>query len=153
MVEEVYSTYKQNQHCYGRKERLLSEQKLKNIHELLGQGWALDAITGRDKLMGHSETVSTKTLYKLVKDGIIDAKNYSVKEKTILKITKKPKEGSIIVKLFMSEISSILKIRRIYNMGALKGTHSLSVDNSHDLSLHDVGDPLSVRIVNQPLSL
>ena len=32
-VEEIYSTYKQNKHCCGRKERVLSEQKLKKIHE------------------------------------------------------------------------------------------------------------------------
>ena len=60
---------------------MLSEQKLKNIHELLGQGWSLDAIAGRDKLMGHSERVSTKTLYKLVKNGVIDAKKLRRKGK------------------------------------------------------------------------
>ncbi|MCU7207422.1 hypothetical protein [Turicibacter sp. GALT-G1] len=37
-VEEIYSTYKQNKHRCGRKERVLSEQKLKKIHELLDQG-------------------------------------------------------------------------------------------------------------------
>ena len=151
-VEEIYSTYKQNKHRCGRKERVLSEQKLKNIHELLEQGWSLDAIAGRDKLMGHSETVSTKTLYKLVKGGIIDAKKLRRKGKNILKITKKPEEESMIVKPFMSEISSILKIRRIQNMGTLRGIHSLPVEDSHDLSLHGVGDPLSVRIVSQRLS-
>ena len=80
-VEEIYSTYKQNKHRCGRKERVLSEQKLKNIHELLGQGWSLDAIAGRDKLMGYSERVSTKTLYKLVKNGVIDAKKLRRKGK------------------------------------------------------------------------
>ena len=53
-VEEIYSTYKQTKHRCGRKERVLSEEKLKKIHELLDQGWPLDAIAGRDKLMGHS---------------------------------------------------------------------------------------------------
>lgn len=47
----------------------------------MGQGWSLDAISGRDKLMGHSERVSTKTLYKLVKKGIIDAKKLRRKGK------------------------------------------------------------------------
>ena len=56
-VEEIYSTYKQNKKRCGRKERALSEQKLKNIHELLGQGWSLDAIAGRDKIMDHSESI------------------------------------------------------------------------------------------------
>ena len=37
-VEEIYYTYKQNKERCERKERVLSEQKLKNIHELLGQG-------------------------------------------------------------------------------------------------------------------
>ena len=70
---------------------MLSEQKLKNIHELLGQGWSLDAIAGRDKIMDHSERVSTKTLYKLVKNGVIDAKKLSRKGKNnpiILKETR-----------------------------------------------------------------
>ena len=108
---------------------MLSEQKLKNIHELLGQEWALDAITGRDKLMGHSETVSTKTLYKLVKDGIIDAKKLRRKGKNILKITKKPEEESMIVKPFMSEINSILTLQLIKSMGILRGIHSLPVED------------------------
>ena len=43
-VEEIYSTYKQNKQCYRRKERVLSKQKLKKIHELLDQGWLLDTI-------------------------------------------------------------------------------------------------------------
>ena len=80
-VEGIYSTYKQNKKRCGRKDRVLSEQKLKDIHELLGQGWSLDAIAGRVKLMGHSERVSTKTLYKLVKKGIIDAKKLCRKGK------------------------------------------------------------------------
>lgn len=42
------------------------------IHDLLDQGWSLDAIAGRDKLMNHSGVVSTKTLHKLVKQGIIE---------------------------------------------------------------------------------
>ena len=81
IVEGIYSTYKQNKHRCGRKERVLSEQKLKNMHDLLNQGCSLDAIAGRDKLMGHLKRVSTKTLYKLVKGGIIDAKKLRRKGK------------------------------------------------------------------------
>ena len=60
---------------------MLSKQKLKTIHELLGQGWSLDAIAGRHKLIGHCERVSTKILYKFVKKGIIDAKKLRRKRK------------------------------------------------------------------------
>ena len=88
-VEEIYSIYKKNKKRCRRKERVLSEQKLKNIHELLSQGWSLDAIAGHDKLMDYSERVSTKTLYKLVKNGIIDAKNSVEKETITPRITKK----------------------------------------------------------------
>ena len=80
-VEEIYFNYKQNKKCCGRKEITLSQQKVQEIHELLGQEWSLDAIAGRDKLMGHSERVSTKTLYKLVKNGSIDAKKVPPKGK------------------------------------------------------------------------
>lgn len=80
-VEEIYSTYKENKKRCGRKEITLSQQKVQEIHELLDQGWSLDAIAGRDKLMGHSERVSTKTLYKLVKNGVIDAKKLRRKGK------------------------------------------------------------------------
>lgn len=44
------------------------------MHELLGQGESVDAISDRDQLMEHSERVSTRTLYKFVKKGIIDVK-------------------------------------------------------------------------------
>ena len=66
-VEEIYSNYRQNKKRCGRKEITLSQQKIQEIHDLLDQGWSLDAIAGRDKLMHRSETASTKTLYKLVK--------------------------------------------------------------------------------------
>ena len=71
-LEEIYSTYKQTKHRCGRKERVLSEHKLEKIHCLLAQGWSLDAISRCDRLLNHSERVSTKTLYKLLKQGIID---------------------------------------------------------------------------------
>ena len=80
-VEEIYSTYKQNKHRYGKKERVLSEETLTKIHELLDQGGSLDAIAGRDKLMRHSERVSTKILDQLVKNGIIEAKKLHRKGK------------------------------------------------------------------------
>lgn len=70
-VEEIYFNYKQNKKRCGRKEISLSQQKIQEIHDLLDQGWSLDAMAGRDKLMHHSEIVSTKTLYKLVKQGLI----------------------------------------------------------------------------------
>ena len=73
-VEDIYSNYKKNKRQCGRKELILSERKLEEIRHLLAQGWSLDAISGRDKLMNHSERVSTKTLYKLVKRGVIEAK-------------------------------------------------------------------------------
>ena len=65
--------YKQNKRRCGRKELVLSEHKLEEIRCLLAQGWSLNAIAGRDRLMNHSERVSTKTLYKLLKQGIIDS--------------------------------------------------------------------------------
>lgn len=71
-VEEIYSNYKQNKQRCGRKEITLSQEKIQEIHKLLDQGWSLDAIAGRDKLMNHSGIVSTKTLYRLVKQGIIE---------------------------------------------------------------------------------
>ena len=65
--------YKQNKRRCGRKELVLSEHKLEEIRCLLAQGWSLNAIAGRDRLMNHSERVSTKILYKLLKQGIIDS--------------------------------------------------------------------------------
>ena len=111
-VEEIYSTYKENKKRCGRKEITLSQQKVQEIHELLGQGWSLDAIAGRDKLMGHSERVSTKTFYiSLLKMESLTLKSSVEKERITLKIIKKHVEESMIVKPFMSEISSILKLR------------------------------------------
>ena len=57
----------------GEKNSSYREHKLEEIRCLLAQGWSLDAIAGRDRLMNHSERVSTKTLYKLLKQGIIDS--------------------------------------------------------------------------------
>lgn len=73
-VEEIYAQYKQNKRHCGRKPLTLSKRKLDSIHDALDQGWSLDAMAGRDKLMNHEERVSTKTLYKFVKIGLIDAK-------------------------------------------------------------------------------
>ena len=130
-VEEIYSTYKQNKHRCGRKECVLSEQKLKTIHELLGQGWSLDAIAGRDKLMGYSERVSTKTCYKLVKKGIMDAKKLRQKGKNNPKNHKETR-GRI------NDCKTIHERDRLYPKASTNQEYGQIL--------------LSVRIVNQPLS-
>ncbi len=78
-VEEIHSTYKQNKRRCRRKELILSEQNLEEIRHLLAQGWSLDAIADGDKLMNHSERVLTKTLYKLLEKGVIEAKLLRIK--------------------------------------------------------------------------
>ena len=73
-VEEIYERYTNNKKQCGRKRLSLSKEKLQNIYELLEQGWSLDTISGRDKLENKSDRLSTRKLYNLVKEGIIDAK-------------------------------------------------------------------------------
>lgn len=72
-VEQIYTTYQLNKRKCGRKTIQLSQEKLHQINHFLDNGWSLDAIAGRDKLMNESERVSTNTLYKLVKGGLISA--------------------------------------------------------------------------------
>ena len=73
-VEEFYSQYKQNKRHCGRKPVTISKQKLDSIHDALDQGWSVEAIARRDKLMTPEERVSTKTRYQFVKIRLIAAK-------------------------------------------------------------------------------
>ena len=70
---EIYQKYKINKSKCGRKKIVLSEEKLDNINELIDNDWSLDSICGRDKLIDVSERCSTKTLYRMVEDKLIDA--------------------------------------------------------------------------------
>jgi len=73
-VEMIYSEYKLNKSKCGKKSIELSEGKLEKINNKLDDDWSLDAIAGRDRLEKEEERVSTSTLYKMVKKGIIDFK-------------------------------------------------------------------------------
>lgn len=70
---EIYQQYKKNKSKCGRKKLVLSEEKLESINKLLDNDWALDSICGRDQLLDAVERCSTKTLYRMVEDKIIDA--------------------------------------------------------------------------------
>ena len=78
---EIFQQYKANKSKYGRKKKILSEDKLNFINELLEGDWSLDAISGRDQLLKATEMCSTKTLYRMVEDKIIDASKLRRKEK------------------------------------------------------------------------
>lgn len=71
-VQAIYNQYKINKTNCGRKSIKLSDKKLKYIDSKLDKDWSLDAIAGRDSLINADEKVSTKTLYKLAKQGVID---------------------------------------------------------------------------------
>lgn len=71
-VQEIYSQYQINKSRCGRKNTILSEEKLEDINNKLDGDWSLDAIAGRDKISNATNRVSTKTLYKLAKQGVID---------------------------------------------------------------------------------
>ena len=71
-VQEIYNQYLINKSRCGRKPIVLSKEKLDDINNKLENDWSLDAIAGRDKIDGKDEKISTKTLYKLAKQGVID---------------------------------------------------------------------------------
>ena len=70
---EIYQQYKNNKSKCGRKKIILSEDKLNTINELIHNDWSLDSICGRDQLLDTVERCSTKTLYRMVEDKIIDS--------------------------------------------------------------------------------
>ena len=70
---EIYEQYKNNKSKCGRKPIILSQEKLKLIDKKLEEDWSLDSIAGRDKLKEEVERCSTKTLYRMAKEGIIDS--------------------------------------------------------------------------------
>ncbi len=70
---EIYLQYKNNKSKCGRKKRVLSKEKIETVNDLVDNDWSLDSICGRDKLTEASERCSTKTLYRMVEDGLIDA--------------------------------------------------------------------------------
>ena len=70
-VLEIYYTYKENKSKCGRKKKQFSQDQQVEINQSLDKNWSVDAICGRDKLIDSEERCSTKTLYRMVKDGII----------------------------------------------------------------------------------
>lgn len=80
-VEKIYNQYLVNKSRCGRKCIILSKEKLEDIDNKLDNDWSLDAIAGKDKRDNKDEKVSTKTLYKLAKQGIIDLKKLRRKGK------------------------------------------------------------------------
>ena len=87
-VELIFAEYKQNKKKCGRSLIVLSKEKLEQVNIKLSKDWSLDAIAGRDKLDGHFETVSTTTLYKMVKRGIISFRR-------LRRLGKRKKNGQI----------------------------------------------------------
>lgn len=81
-VEEIHDRYKINKKNCGVQEKELSPNKLKYINNLLEKDWSLDAISGRDKLENEEERLSTSTLYKLARNGVIDQSKLRRKGKT-----------------------------------------------------------------------
>lgn len=71
-VLQMFDNYKENKSKCGRKKKVFSEEKSEEINELLDKDWSVDAICGRDKLVESDERCSTKTLYRMVKDGLFD---------------------------------------------------------------------------------
>ncbi len=72
-VLEIFNFYKLNKTKCGRKEIIFSESKISQVKELIDKDWSVDAICGRDKLENKPEKCSTKTLYRMVEDGVFDA--------------------------------------------------------------------------------
>jgi IS30 family transposase len=71
-VQQIYHQYQINKSKCGRKSIKLSDAKQEYINARLDEDWSLDAISGRDKINNCEDRVSTKTLYKLAKQGVID---------------------------------------------------------------------------------
>jgi len=71
-VENIFAEYQKNKKKCGRSTIILSKEKLNKINKNLDGDWSLDAIAGRDKLHNDIEGVSTATLYKMVKRGVIN---------------------------------------------------------------------------------
>ena len=87
-VENIFTEYKNNKKKCGRTTIVLSKEKLNEINESLDGDWSLDAIAGRDKLHNDVEGVSTGTLYKMVKRGLIDFRK-------LRRLGKRKKNGQI----------------------------------------------------------
>lgn len=71
-VIQIFNNYKENKSKCGRKKKVFSQEKSIEINELFDKDWSVDAICGRDKLVESNERCSTKTLYRMVKDGLFD---------------------------------------------------------------------------------
>lgn len=71
-VIQIFNNYKKNKSKCGRKKKVFSQEKSIEINELFDKDWSVDAICGRDKLVESNERCSTKTLYRMVKDGLFD---------------------------------------------------------------------------------
>lgn len=71
-VHEIYNQYQVNKSKCGRKSIVLNKENLDDINNKLDNDWSLDSIAGRNKRDGKDRSISTKTLYKLAKQGVID---------------------------------------------------------------------------------
>ena len=113
-VQEIYNQYLINKSRCGRKPIVLSKEKLDDINNKLEKNWSLDAIAGRDKIDGKDEKISTKTLYKLAKQGVIDINKLRRKGKKITRRVITKKEVKLIhVKQFMKDMKSILMLKLV----------------------------------------
>lgn len=72
-VLDIYQQYKDNKRNCGRLKVRFSEGKSDKINLLLDKDWSVDSICGRDKLLEAEECCSTKTLYRMVADGIFNS--------------------------------------------------------------------------------
>ena len=112
-VQEIYNQYLINKSRCGRKPIVLSKEKLDDINNKLENDWSLDAIAGRDKIDGKDEKISTKTLYKLAKQGVIDINKLRRKVKITRRVITKKEVKLIHVKQFMKDMKSILMLKLV----------------------------------------
>jgi len=70
-IFKILEQYRKNRTNGGRKKISLSSEKLEAVKIKLKNNYSIDSICGRDKLLNSEERCSTKTMYRMVKEGII----------------------------------------------------------------------------------
>jgi len=73
-IFQILNIYKENKKKCGRQKFFLSLDKLEYIEDKLKDSHSIDSICGREKLLEAEERCSTKTLYRIVKEGILPSK-------------------------------------------------------------------------------
>ena len=115
-IQEYHENYKKNKSKCGAKTKQLSGKEYDYVLDKVSKGWTPDVIVGRGEI---KLSMSSRTLYRRLKDGTLEAKLLPMKGKEKRMVVLKKEENKPLKEASVIEKNTIQTL--LLNLVTLKG--------------------------------